>query len=98
MLEEVVNHVKQLGKADQQPEMLKFYYRKGKSIDSSEIFGVETEYDKSDEILYELDSPITNNDFGLDPPPATTNTHGNDDIVDDNNNDTHNDNIIIIDN
>ena len=98
MLEEVINHVKQLGKADQQPEMLKFYGRKGKSIDSSEIFGVETEYDKSDEILYELYYPITNNGFVLDPPPATTNTHGNDDIVDDNNNDTHNDNSIIIDN
>ena len=98
MPEEFIKHVKQLGKADQQPDLLTLYDRKGKFISKSEIAGVEENYDNSNDGLDELDPPTTNNNFGLDPLPATIDIHGNIDIVDDDNNDTHNDNNIIIDN
>ena len=35
MPEEFIKHVKQLGKADQQPDLLTLYDRKGKSISKS---------------------------------------------------------------
>jgi len=65
MPQEVIDRVNQLGKADNQPELLTFYDRKGRIIGDTEMPGVSSSLDNNNnDDLPDVDAPEINKTFG----------------------------------
>ena len=68
MPQEVIDRVNELGKANEQPELLTFYDRKGRLIGETENPGVSESIDNMippDDGLGDLNTPTVNQDYGL---------------------------------